>query len=55
MAEPLSSADFQSTLNAILANIQSVCDDHKQLWEENKRAQENLKSVHEDNKVLQEI
>ena len=48
------SADLQSTLNAILANTQSVRDDHKQLWEDNKRVQENLKSVHEDNKVLQE-
>ena len=42
MAEPLP-ADLQSTLNAILASIQSVRDENKQL-------QENLKSVRDDSK-----
>ena len=60
MAEGLS-ADLQATLNAILANIQSVRDennkniqavrdDNKQLREDNKILQENLKIVREDSK-----
>ena len=55
MAEGLS-ADLQAMLNIILANIQSVRDDNKQLHDEsnknNKALQDNLKSVHEDSKTL---